>query len=217
MDWPTTAEQAIAVQEALRGQVRLEDDFGVPQTVAGVDAGFIDEGATARAAVVVLSFPELKPLAHALAYAPASFPYIPGLLSFREAPAILAALDQLGQAPDLLICDGQGIAHPRRLGIASHLGVLSGLPSIGCAKSLLVGRHEPLDAERGARSALFHQGEQIGWVLRTRTGVKPVYVSPGHQVSIDTAAALVMACVTRYRLPETTRYAHNLASHGKIP
>jgi deoxyribonuclease V len=217
MDWPTTAEQAIAVQEALRDQVRCDDDFGTPQTVAGVDVGFTDESATARAAVVVLSFPELKPLAHALAYAPASFPYIPGLLSFREAPAILAALNQLGQAPDLLICDGQGIAHPRRLGIASHLGVLSGLPSIGCAKSLLVGRHGPLGAERGARSALLYQGEQIGWVLRTRTGVKPVYVSPGHRVGLDSAAALVMACVTRYRLPETTRYAHNLASHGKIP
>jgi deoxyribonuclease V len=217
MEWPTTVEEALVVQEALRSQVCASDDFGALRTVAGVDAGFIDDGATARAAVVMLSFPALEPLDYAVAHAPASFPYVPGFLSFREAPVILLALAQLSQAPDLLICDGQGIAHPRRLGIASHLGVLSGLPAIGCAKSLLVGRHEPLAAERGARAALMHRGEQVGWVLRTRTGVKPVYVSPGHRVGLASAAELVLACVTRYRLPETTRYAHNLASHGTIP
>lgn len=169
-----------------------------------------------RAAVVVLSFPALVPVAHALARRPTGFPYVPGFLSFREVPAILDALALLPALPDLLICDGQGIAHPRRFGIACHLGLLSGLPSIGCAKSLLVGHHPPVPAERGARAPLSHHGEQVGWALRTRSGTRPVYVSPGHRVGVDTAADLVMACVTRYRLPETTRYAHNLASHGVI-
>jgi deoxyribonuclease V len=197
--------------------VSIEDDFGELRVVAGVDAGFEDEGATARAAVVVLSFPDLEPVDYAVARGPARFPYIPGFLSFREAPVILDALAMLKAPPDLVICDGQGIAHPRRLGIASHLGVLSGLPTIGCAKSLLVGRHPELPDERGAYVPLTHRREQVGWVLRTRPGVKPVYVSPGHRVGMERAVELVMACVTRYRLPETTRYAHNLASNQVIP
>jgi deoxyribonuclease V len=217
MEWPTTIEEAVAVQQELRSQVRVEDDFGELRTVAGVDAGFEAEGTVARAAVVVLSFPELRPLDYALARGPVTFPYVPGFLSFREAPALLDALAMLKLRPDLLIVDGQGIAHPRRVGIASHIGVLSGLPSIGCAKSLLTGRHGELPDERGARVPLTHRKEQVGWALRTRPGVKPVYVSPGHRVGMAAAAELVMACVTRYRLPETTRYAHNLASHGTIP
>lgn len=217
MQWPTTIDAAIAIQEQLRAHVIVADADLPIRTVAGVDAGFEAEGTVARAAVVVLSFPDLLPLAHAVARRPATFPYIPGFLSFREAPAILAALELLAVPPDLLICDGQGIAHPRRLGIASHLGVLTGIPSIGCAKALLIGRHDPLPDVRGGRVALMHQGEQIGYVLRTRPGVKPVFVSPGHRVGFERAADLVMACTTRYRLPETTRYAHNLASHGKVP
>lgn len=207
----------MAVQERLRGLVRIADDLDAPRTVAGVDAGFEDEGNTARAAVVVLSFPELTPIAYTLARGPARFPYVPGFLSFREAPVILEALGQLAAPPDLVICDGQGIAHPRRLGIASHIGVLSGLATIGCAKSLLTGRHPEVPDERGARVPLMHRREHIGWALRTRPGTKPVFVSPGHRVGMDAAAELVMACVTRFRLPETTRYAHNLASNGVIP
>lgn len=217
MDWPTTLEAATQIQHELRAQVVLEDTFGTLNTVAGVDAGFEDDGQTARAAVVVLRWPELVPVAHALVRYPAPFPYVPGFLSFREAPAILAALDALATLPDLIICDGQGIAHPRRLGIASHIGVLTGLPTLGCAKTRLIGTHVPLEAERGSRVPLMDRGEQIGWVLRTRTGVTPVYVSPGHKVSMARAAELTLACVTRYRLPETTRYAHNLASHGIVP
>lgn len=216
-DWPDTVEEAIVVQERLRGEVRIADEFGELRTVAGVDAGFENEGATARAAVVVLRFPELVPVAYALARGPVRFPYVPGFLSFREAPVILEALAQLETPPDLLICDGQGIAHPRRLGIASHLGVVSGLPTVGCAKSLLTGRHAEVPDERGARVPLLHRKEQIGWALRTRSGTKPVFVSPGHRVGMETAAELVMACVTRFRLPETTRFAHNLASNGMIP
>ncbi|MFV9504220.1 MAG: deoxyribonuclease V [Oscillochloridaceae bacterium umkhey_bin13] len=217
MEWPQTLEDAAALQRVLREQVRLDDDLGNLTTVAGVDAGFEDGGATARAAVVVLQFPELRPIAHATARCPAPFPYVPGFLSFREAPAILAALAELATPPDLVICDGQGIAHPRRLGIASHLGVLTGLPTIGCAKNRLIGSHAPLADERGARVPLLDQGEQVGWVLRTRAGGKPVYVSPGYRVSLATAVELVLACVTRYRLPETTRHAHKLASHGIGP
>ena len=215
--WPDTIEEAVAIQEQLRSQVRIEDDYGELRNIAGVDAGFEDEGATARAAVVVLSFPSLQPIDYALARGPTRFPYIPGFLSFREAPVILDALAMLRSAPNLLICDGQGIAHPRRLGIASHLGVLTGLPTIGCAKSLLVGRHPQLPDERGAQVPLMYRREQVGWVIRTRSGVKPVYVSPGHRVGLDSAARIVMDCVTRYKLPETTRYAHNLASNGILP
>ncbi len=215
--WPTTLPEARAIQEQLRAQVDL-DDTGAPlHTVAGVDVGFVEQGAVARAAVVVLSYPALTPIDYAIAFAPVTFPYVPGFLSFREIPVTLAALKQLKTQPDLIICDGQGIAHPRRMGIASHLGVLLNRPTIGCAKSLLIGTHAMLPAERGARVPLLDRGERIGWVLRTRLNVRPVYVSPGHQVSLTAAADLVLACTTRYRLPETTRYAHRLASHGTLP
>ncbi|PDW03640.1 deoxyribonuclease V [Candidatus Viridilinea mediisalina] len=212
MDWPTRVDAALALQQALRTQVHLCDEPELPRTVAGVDGGFVDNGATVRAAAVLLRLPDLQPVAQAVAYVPVRFPYVPSLLSFREAPAIIAALEQLGQRPDLVICDGQGLAHPRRFGLACHLGVYCDLPTIGCAKTRLIGQHEPLGNERGACTALMHEGEQLGWVLRTRSGVKPVYVSPGHRVSLARAANLVMACTTRYRLPEPTRLAHQVAS-----
>lgn len=216
-NWPTTPDAAIAVQEELRRCIRLEDDFAPIQTVAGVDVGFEADNSVARAAVVVLTYPALQPCAYALARRPVTFPYIPGLLSFRETPVILDALAQLSVQPDLVICDGQGIAHPRRFGIACHLGLVAGLPSIGCAKSRLIGHHGALPNERGAQVPLRDGSEQIGVVLRTRVGAKPVYVSPGHRVSMASAVRLVMDCVTRYRLPETTRAAHNLASNGIVP
>jgi deoxyribonuclease V len=220
-DWPTTLEEAQAIQQRLRSQVITHDDFGEVRTIAGVDAGYEGDPqvgqAIARAAVVVLAYPSLKPLDYVIARRPAPIPYVPGFLSFREAPAVLAALDELRVRPDLLICDGQGIAHPRRLGIATHVGLLAEIPSIGCAKSLLVGRHDPVPDERGAYVPLTHRGEQIGVVLRTRVGVKPVYISVGHRISLSSAIGFVMSCVTKYRLPETTRAADGLASHGKIP
>jgi deoxyribonuclease V len=221
--WPTTFEEAQALQEQLRSQVITYDDFDRIRSVAGVDAGYeanldIDAGqAVARAAVVVLSYPSLQPLDYAVARRPTTFPYVPGFLSFREAPAVIAALADLRVRPDLLICDGQGIAHPRRFGIACHIGLLSGLPSIGCAKSILTGRHGPVPDERGASVPLTYRGEQIGAVLRTRAGTKPLYVSVGHRVSLNTAIEYVMSCTTKYRLPETTRAADGLASHGRIP
>jgi deoxyribonuclease V len=180
--------------------------------VAGIDVGFEEAGSVTRAAVAVLAFPTLRPLESALARLPTAFPYVPGLLSFREIPAVLEALHQLSAPPDLLLCDGQGYAHPRRFGLACHLGVLTGLPSIGVAKSRLLGTHGPLPAHKGAWVPLLDGEETVGAVLRTRTGVAPLYVSIGHRVTLPTAIHWVLACTTRYRLPETTRQAHRLAS-----
>mgnify|MGYP000844862912 CR=1 FL=1 len=211
------------MQQQLRAQVRASDDFGAIRTVAGVDAGYEDDPqapeshGVARAAVVVLEFPSLRPLDYAIARRPTAFPYVPGFLSFRETPAVLAALEALRVRPDLLICDGQGIAHPRRFGIACHIGLLADLPAIGCAKSLLTGRHGPLPDERGATVPLINRGEQIGVALRSRAGTKPLYISIGHRISLPTAIEYVLACLTKYRLPETTRAADGLASHGRIP
>ena len=214
--WPTDVTQARAVQESLRGKVIAGDKLGVVKTVAGVDVGFERAGAVTRAAVVVLDFPSLEPREQEVARQPTRFPYVPGFLSFREAPAVLAALEQLRQAPDLLLCDGQGIAHPRRFGIACHLGVLTDIPSIGVAKSRLIGTHGTVPEEKGAWVPLMEAGEVIGAVLRTRNGVKPLYVSIGHRVSLDTAIDYVLRCTTKYRLPETTRLADRLASQRDV-
>jgi deoxyribonuclease V len=210
--WDVTPDEAVEIQNRLRWHVSTEDDFGEVRLVAGVDIGFEDEGATTRAAVVTLNFPELTVYESALVRRPTQFPYIPGLLSFREVPAALDALAQLGTPPDLLLVDGQGYAHPRRLGIACHLGLLSNIPAIGVAKKRLVGRHDPLSDERGTWQPIHDSGEVIGVVLRTRPGVKPVYVSAGHRISLSSAIAYTLRCTGRYRLPETTRRAHNLAS-----
>ena len=222
MEWPTTFEEALAIQQQLRAQVVTHDDFGEIRTVAGVDAGYEEDAdgvgqGVARAAIVVLEFPSLRPLDYAIERRPTNFPYVPGFLSFRETPAVLAALGELRVRPDLLICDGQGIAHPRRFGIACHIGILSNLPAIGCAKSLLTGRYHALPDERGATVPLMDHGEQIGVALRSRAGTKPLFISPGHRVGLESSVRFVMACITKYRLPETTRAADGLASHGKIP
>lgn len=211
-DWNLTPEEAIALQQSLRQAIVTTDQFGEVQTVAGVDVGFEDGGTITRAAVVVLSFPALKLKERAIARCPTQFPYIPGLLSFREVPAVLDALDKLSTLPDLLLCDGQGTAHPRRFGIACHLGLLTNLPAIGVAKSLLVGKHDEVPDEKGAWQPLQHKGDVIGAVLRTRIGTKPLYISPGHRISLETAIEYVLRCTTKYRLPETTRFAHKLAS-----
>jgi deoxyribonuclease V len=210
--WDVSIGQAIAIQEHLRRQVVCQDRISKLQLVAGVDVGFEAGGTVTRAAVAVLSFPDLERVEAAVAVCPTSFPYVPGLLSFREAPAILEALSGLSSSPDLLVCDGQGIAHPRRLGIASHLGLLTDLPSIGVAKSILIGQHAPLGEQRGAWQPLVDQGEIVGAALRTRSGVKPVYISIGHRLCLETAIELVLRCTGKYRLPEPSRQAHHLAS-----
>ncbi len=212
--WDVTPDEAVAIQNRLRSEVIARDEFGEVRRVAGLDIGFEDGGSTTRAAVVVLSLPNLTVQETALVRQPTRFPYIPGLLSFREVPASLAALAQLSEPPDLLLCDGQGTAHPRRFGLACHLGVLSGLPAIGVAKTLLTGHHAPLAEDRGAWQPLYDAGEVIGAVLRTRRRTRPVYISPGHRIGLESAIAYTMRCTPRYRLPETTRRAHNLASHN---
>ena len=210
--WNLMPAEAIALQQQLRQRVDRTNRLPEVRHVAGVDVGFEAAGTVTRAAVAVLSFPDLKLVETALARRPTQFPYVPGLLSFRELPAVLDALAGLKTSPDVILCDGQGIAHPRRFGIASHLGVLLDVPTIGVGKTRLVGRHaEPPDT-KGAWVPLLDGEEAIGAVLRTRAGVKPVYVSSGHRVSLETAIRLTLACVTRYRLPETTRQAHRLAS-----
>ena len=214
-EWPTTLEEAREIQQQLRSTVITEDQLGEVGRVAGVDAGFTDD--QAHAAIVVLDYPSLQPLDYAEAYRPLTFPYVPGFLSFREAPVILDALGKLQTQPDLIICDGQGLAHPRRFGIACHIGVLTDIPALGCAKSRLIGEHDELPEERGEYVSLLSDGEEIGVVLRSRHGVKPLYISAGHRISLSTAIQYIMGCVTRYRLPAPIRAAHDLASNGRVP
>lgn len=211
--WDLTPQAARLLQERLRGEVAHEDLVGMPPArVAGIDIGFERNAAVIRAAAVVLSYPQLEVVDTAIARRPTRFPYIPGLLSFRECPAALAALNGLTTSADVLVCDGQGYAHPRRFGLACHLGLLTGMPSIGVAKSRLIGKHERVPDARGAWVALRDGGETVGAVLRTRAGVKPVFVSTGHGVRLETAVELVLGLAPRFRLPETTRQAHRLAS-----
>lgn len=212
--WAVTPAEARAIQDRLRTLVVSSDSFSDVSAVAGVDVGFEQGGSVTRAAIAVLAFPGLEPIDQALVKRPTAFPYVPGLLSFREIPAILDAFSVLRVHPDLLLCDGQGYAHPRRLGLASHLGLLTDLPSIGVAKSRLIGEHSPLAETKGAWTWLRDGSEIIGAVLRTRSGVRPVYVSIGHRISLESAIRFVLACTTRYRLPETTRQAHRLASEA---
>jgi deoxyribonuclease V len=210
--WDLTPKEAAALQEQLRGRIVREDRLGPVECVAGVDVGFEADGKITRAAVAVLSFPDLKPVEHAIARLPTAFPYVPGLLSFREAPAVLEAFTGLRTPPDLILYDGQGLAHPRRFGIAAHVGLLLDVPTIGVAKTRLIGEHARVPAAKGRWTPLLDGEEVIGAVLRTRAHVKPLFVSIGHRISLETAVRYVMACVTRYRLPETTRRAHRLAS-----
>jgi len=211
-EWQVSTAEARAIQEQLRESVITRCEVDRVHRVAGVDVGFEDGGQTTRAVVASLSFPELSFEEFQLARLPTHFPYVPGLLSFREIPAILEAVKKMRLVPDVLICDGQGLAHPRRFGVACHLGVLTGMPSIGVAKKRLLGQHETVPDRRGAWVYLYDKEEIIGAVLRTRQGVKPVYVSIGHRVDLTFAIDLVMKCTTRYRLPETTRWADGIAS-----
>ena len=216
--WDVDPREARRIQEDLRHQVVRDDDLPAVHTVAGIDVGFEDKGRITRAAVVVLDARTLALMEHRLIRQPTRFPYVPGLLSFREAPAVLEALEGLRTKPDLLLCDGHGIAHPRRFGIASHLGVLAGLPSIGVGKSRYIGVHREPGSEKGDWTPLLDGEEVIGAVLRSRVGVKPIYVSTGHRVGLSSAVAWVTACLTRYKLPEPTRLADRLASnHGSLP
>lgn len=210
--WDVSPAEAIRLQEELRSQVVAENCLGEVHAIAGVDVSV--RGEVARAAVVVLRYPDLAFQEVALAEVTVTFPYIPGLLAFREAPAILAACAKLRAEPDLLIFDGQGLAHPRRMGIATHVGLFLDRPTIGCAKSRLCGEHSELPSQAGSWVPLADRGEVIGAVVRTRSGVRPVYVSLGHRVDLEAAIHYVLTCCRGYRLPEPCRLAHRAAAGG---
>uniref|UniRef100_UPI00351AD520 deoxyribonuclease V n=1 Tax=Endozoicomonas sp. Mp262 TaxID=2919499 RepID=UPI00351AD520 len=212
-NWNMKPSEAIALQKQLALQVDTQDGFAKVDYVAGVDVGFEAGGSITRAAVAVLSFPDLVLREYRIARLSTVMPYIPGILSFRECPGILEALRRLTLTPDLVFCDGHGQAHPRGLGVACHLGLVTGLPCIGVAKKRLCGNHGELPSWKGAHTPLIHKEKVIGTVLRSRDGVKPLYVSIGHKISLETAKYYVQACLTRYRLPETTRWADALASN----
>ena len=215
-NWDLTPEEAARVQIDLRQRLILAWDNRPVSTIGGVDVSIKPE--TARAAIVVISYPELKPVEAAIADAPLIFPYIPGLLSFREGPAVLLAWSKLQNKPDLLMFDGQGIAHPRGIGIASQMGLWLERPSIGVAKSRLYGRHAEVGLQRGAQTDLLDKsGTIIGTVLRTREKTNPLYISPGHLIDVKHATQFVLDCCTGYRLPEPTRWAHKVAGGEKLP
>lgn len=213
-DWQVTTTEAIRIQTDMAGQVSREGDVD-PHLIAGVDISVDRASATGTGAVVVLSYPELEIVEVEVVTDRIEFPYVPGLLSFREAPLVLAACEKLTVSPDLFIVDGQGIAHPRRIGLASHLGLFLDTPTIGCAKSRLCGTHKTPEDEAGSQAELIDKGEIIGAVLRTRTGIKPVYVSIGHKISLKSAVDWVLACCCAYRLPEPTRLAHQTAGGNR--
>ena len=216
--WDVTYREAVAIQEELRGRLILRAD-GLPdplRTVAGADISYDRGSDLFFAAVVLMNYPELTLLEEATFSARVSFPYIPGLLSFREGPPLIAAFAKLNQPPDLILFDGQGIAHPRGIGLASHLGLILDRPAIGCAKSRLVGTHEPVGEKRGEWTELTHQEKKVGAVLRTRDRVKPIFVSPGHRVGLERSIALVLACCQGYRIPEPTRRAHRTVNRLRM-
>jgi len=213
--WDLTTAHAVEMQLALASRVSRTDEVTSPRFIAGVDISVDRVRGVARGAVVVLSYPELKIVETRVVEGKVDFPYVPGLLTFREAPLTLAAFERLDIAPDLILFDGQGIAHPRRLGLASHLGLFLDTPAIGCAKSRLCGSHQIPPQEAGGYARLMEGEEVIGAVLRTKLGVKPVYVSIGHKISLESALYWVTQCCRGYRLPEPTRLAH-LAAGGKL-
>jgi deoxyribonuclease V len=214
-EWEMSNSRAREIQSSLAKRVVTENEVINPHFIAGIDISSPDAQGVAKGAVVVLHYPELSIAEVEVAQATISFPYIPGLLSFREAPLILAACEKLRNVPDLILIDGQGIAHPRRFGLASHVGLFLDLPTVGCAKSILCGRHQTLGEEAGSHVELFDNGELIGAALRTKSSVRPIYVSVGHKIDLASALQWVIKCCRGYRLPEPTRLAH-LAAGGML-
>lgn len=216
-EWNVSPTEARAIQERLRDSVIAAGEPEQVRLVAGVDISVGGPGHDGRAAVVVLKYPELQPIEQSVMTAAVTFPYVPGLLSFREIPVLIPAFERLQHTPDLVVVDGQGMAHPRRFGLASHLGLLLGLPTIGCAKSRLTGRFVEPDEQAGSVSPLLDGGgERIGAVVRTRTGVKPVFISVGDRIGLDAAVAWVLRLTRGLRLPEPTRLAHRAAAGERV-
>jgi len=210
--WPRSPRAAVVLQQRLAPQVRLEPVAADVHVLAGADVAFSPDGQHVIAGVVVWDLQTREILEQRTARVPCRFPYVPGLLSFREVPGVVAAFRKLHTVPEVVLCDGQGLAHPRRIGLTCHIGLWLGIPTVGCAKSRLLGTYEDPPAERGGASKLWHNGEQVGVVLRTRTGVKPLFISPGHLCDHESAVRLTLAATTKYRLPEPTRLAHQLVT-----
>ncbi len=208
---PPDLAEALALQNRLRHDVRLSDDFSPLRIIAGVDVGYDLARNLTKAVVTLLSWPDLTLQTSIIAYSETDFPYVSGFLSFRELPAILKALSCAPEKPDLLMVDGQGISHPRRLGIAAHLGVVTNIPSIGVAKSRLYGTHADLGEERFTATPLTYKDEALGYVLRSKQGCKPLFVSAGHRISHESALEITKHCLNKYRLPDPTRLADQIS------
>lgn len=211
-DWDLRPGEARSLQETLASQVRIRPLPKTLEVLGAADIGYARSADLLVAVLLTFRWPQLEALEAVHVTAPVRFPYIPGLLSFREIPPLLQAARQLERLPDVLLCDGQGIAHPRRFGLASHLGICLGVPTVGCAKKRLCGEHDPLDLQFGSHTPLRIGAEIVGAVLRSRTNVKPLYISPGHLADLESSCALVLSCVRRFRIPEPLRQAHNLAT-----
>jgi len=211
-DWNVSTEKASEIQKELAAQVDSGDGIGNPFLIAGVDVSGTDEKGIARAAIVMLNYPDLNPIDTVTVENGISFPYMPGLLSFHEMPLLIKAFEKLEAVPDLVLVDGQGIAHPRRLGLASHLGLFLDIPTIGCAKSRLIGTHGELPDEAETWTELFDGNEVIGAAVRTKVKTNPLYVSVGHKISLPKAIYWTLQCCKKHRLPEPTRLAHQAAS-----
>lgn len=207
-----SVSDATALQKKMAGHVRLEPYKGIPKTIAGADVSFNRFSSTIYAGIVVFSYPELKLLSYSLAQTETQFPYVSGYLAFREVPALSKAWDLLPEKPDLLILDGQGILHPRRMGIATHFGILNDQPTIGCAKTMLYGDYNNPDLDKFSTSPIYGKGELLGHALRTKVAVKPVFVSPGHLTDTETSVKIVKNCIGKYRIPEPTRIAHEMVN-----
>ncbi len=210
--WGVSSQEAIKIQSRLRSGLVFKTVPGPIRHVAGTDVSFSKKSGRMWAGVVVLRYPELLKIEEKWVQGEVDFPYIPGLLSFRELPVLLKALERLKTNPELILCDGQGIAHPRGLGIASHLGLLVDKPTIGCAKSRLVGEFSEVGETKGSYTYLWYKGNVVGAVLRTRRGVKPLFISPGNRITLDETVEVVLRCCLKYRMPEPTRQAHLLVS-----
>lgn len=211
-EWNTTPKEAKQLQEYLRGRIQLQPLRTDVQTIAGADISFNKYSPTLYAGIVVLSLPDLQVVEEVGVVAETQFPYVPGLLSFREIPPLLQAWERLHTTPDAIMLDAHGIAHPRRFGLACHVGLLLNIPAFGCAKSILVGTHGEFPAQRGSSVPLVDKSETIGTVVRSKDKVKPLYVSPGHLIDMEASVALTLACHGGYRQPEPTRHAHHLVN-----
>lgn len=210
--WNVTPKEAVEIQRRLQPRVTLRNRLQPVRYVAGTDVSSSLADGTVWAGVVVVAYPGLEPVETRWARGNTSFPYIPGLLSFREIPILVSALKKLKTVPNLILCDGQGIAHPRGMGLATHLGVLANCPTIGCAKSRLVGTYSGLAQEKGATAELVHSGKVVGMAARTRKMVKPIYISAGHHITLKQSIRIVLRCCPKYRVPEPIRMAHHLVN-----